>query len=493
MKVFDRYRTQCSPGIICCLGLAISFLASRLCLAALGVKPDINHFYNHWQYLDINLLRNDLATSISLLHSQPPLWNAVLGLLLRLAGGEEQGFVRAFIVFSTTISFCNAFIIYWLLRKFMLPLVAATGASCVYIFGSSAYFYESYIFYPLFTSFLVLMLVASAAHGFTTSSNRLKLASYALSCFCLLALSLTWSLFHPLFVILTSTLLLACTFKRGSTGVHCRSRRSLLFSAVFAFTVLATFVNPLKNMVLFDHLGNGSWVGMNLSQVAPGAPKECGFGPLSAEEIRDSKMLTSFTKQYTHPSISLPTKNASLGKDFNNYNHIGFISRSKQCREIARNLIARNPKVYLRNRIRQFTSSHELLSDSYFFRPIGMKAGDPARKISNWRNAAYLPVIRGNGSIRHLGPTSIPLGMLAGGLILFFSPPFRGSLPPGCAETLLTGLWIMCWLYLIGYGFNGGEQERMRFTIEPLFIAWLSILGYFFVAYARVGGVGRDG
>lgn len=493
MKPFRCLRSQFTSDTVYCLGLVIVFIFSRLWLAALGVRPDINHFYNHWQYLDIDLLRHDFLASISLLHSQPPLWNGILGLLWRIAGGESERFAGVFIAFSTAISLSNTIFIYLLLRRFRLPLGGAIGAGSVYIFASSAYFYEAYIFYPLFTSFLVLGLFVSVAYGFTVVPSKLKILFYVCSCLFLLALSLTWTLFHPIFVVLTSGALLIYTFKRCSSAPDFSNCNRLLLSVIFALTIFATFANPLKNMILFGHFGSGSWVGMSLSQVAPGAPRECGFDPLTADETKASRALTPFTQSYTHPSISSLRKNDRIGKKYVNHNHIGFVYRSNYCREIAKELIAKNPQAFLKGRIRQFASSHTRLSDSYFIYPIGMKAGDPARRIANWRNVVYLPVFRGNGAVHHLGPLFIPLGIVAGGTILCLSPAFRGSLPAGCAEAMFTGLWVMCWIYIVGYGFNGGEQERMRFTIEPLFIAWMPLFGYYFVAHVRRGSPRIDG
>ena len=97
------------------------------------------------------------------------------------------------------------------------------------------------------------------------------------------------------------------------------------------------------------------------------------------------------------------------------------------------------------------------------------------QKIANFRNTLFLPISNPNGN-RHIAPLSIPIAALVGATLLVFFPNFRNSLPAGVLEVLSAGLWVMVWLYTMGHLFNGGEQERMRFTMEPLFIGWLTIL-----------------
>ena len=99
----------------------------------------------------------------------------------------------------------------------------------------------------------------------------------------------------------------------------------------------------------------------------------------------------------------------------------------------------------------------------------------------------YIPYPWKSEQRAYLAPLLIPVGLLAGAGILIFSPTFRAELPNGAIESLAAGLWLMIWLYAVAYFFNGGEQERMRFTIEPLFIAWLSLIGYYTFLVCRPG------
>lgn len=475
-KIASRIRSS-TPDLFGCGLLVVLFAATRFGLVLLGVKPDINHFYNHWQYLSLHLLKADYLQSIALLHSQPPLWNALLGALLNAAGGSDQGFLLAYSLFSWSISLSTAILIFFTLSRLKTTRVLALIASAVYIAASSAYYYEAYIFYSLWTAFLVIAFFSSLAFAFSSRGKVTRLLLCALSCLCLIALSLTWTLFHPIFVISTSWLILWRAFadeEPNQIGQK-RFRRRFVLVVTGLMLSLATVIVPLKNKLLFNYFGSGSWMGLNLAQVAPGAPEKCGFDPLNIQEIDSSKHFIKFTESSNHPAIrELAKESGGL-----NYNHTGYIVRSNLCKSEASRLISDNFPLFLKARIRQFYNSHRVLSDSYFIWPKGLENGSPARRLVDIRNILYFPYPWKSTHRTHLAPLLIPVGLLAGAGLLIFSPSLRAALPSGAIESLVAGLWVMTWLYAVGHLFNGFEQERMRFTIEPLFIAWLSTIGYY--------------
>lgn len=66
------------------LAVIAAFLLSRLGSYLAGVRFDMTPLEEFWQYLDVNLLRSRLLESLWYLHSQPPLYNLYLGLVLKL-------------------------------------------------------------------------------------------------------------------------------------------------------------------------------------------------------------------------------------------------------------------------------------------------------------------------------------------------------------------------------------------------------------------------
>ena len=460
------------------------FIVTRFILLAFGVGPDINHLYNHYQYLDLHLLRTDLLGSLPLLHSQPPLWNGILGLLLKISGGSDSGFLVAYSFFSFFLSLGAALLIFLSLRRLKAPRATSTGASCFYIIATSAFFYEAYIFYPMFSAFLVIALFCSIAYGFSSVRRSVRLGCALLACLSLLLLSLTWTLFHFSFVIITCVAILWFAMACGNHENRTPSRKRWPTFLFFALVIgLLSLVVPLKNKLLFGHFGTGTWMGMNLVQVAPSPPEACNFGSLTKKELGASRKLTQFTESTNHPAINSLAKKSQQPGGFQiaggntNFNHIGYIVRSNYCQTEALRLIGQDPAGYVEGRGRNFLYSNTLLSDNYLFHPVGIGKGAPVRYLADLRNNIYLPITLKTGDKRHLAPLLLPLGLVAGAFIFCSSPNFRRTLPPGAQESIIAGFWIMIWLYFIGHLFNGAEQNRMRFTIEPLFIAWASLFG----------------
>ena len=61
-------------------------VASRLLTHALGLAPDPEIAVNHWQHIDLRLLASNPLNALWDLHAQPPLWNAILALVVALVG-----------------------------------------------------------------------------------------------------------------------------------------------------------------------------------------------------------------------------------------------------------------------------------------------------------------------------------------------------------------------------------------------------------------------
>lgn len=485
--VFDKHRIHdilLSHSAIDCLLVFGLFAVSRIILFTLGLRPDIEHLSNQWQYIDLGLLQKDYLTSLALLHSQPPLWNAILGLLLMASKGSLDTFCSWFIGFSAILSFTIAIAIYITLKRLAIHRSLALAASTVYILASSSYFYENIIFYPLFTAFLVISFFSAIAFAFSAQKPNTLYIGCLFACFSLACLSLTWSLFHPYIVILSSIITLSYAYNYRNTLLAGYISRNVKAAYILSFLLITsiTLGIPLKNKILFGNFGNGSWMGMNLAQVSPHRFKQCDFdAPLTSKEIELSKKLTSFTSTSDHPILFATRKNSDI---YPNFNHAGYIVRSNTCASLATQSITQDMPSYTIDFVIRFLRSHLRLSDSYLAFPVGMGDGNSIQKFANIRNIPFFPINNPDGN-RHITPLLIPVAGLVGAIFLVLIPNFRNNLHAGVLEVLIAGLWMMLWLYAVGHLFNGGEQERMRFTIEPLFIAWLTIFIQQFFLFHR--------
>ena len=68
------------------IAIAAGFVISRVAYRIAGVRFDTTPLERFWQFVDPVLLQDRLVESLLHLHSQPPLFNLGLGLVLKLLG-----------------------------------------------------------------------------------------------------------------------------------------------------------------------------------------------------------------------------------------------------------------------------------------------------------------------------------------------------------------------------------------------------------------------
>src|SRR5210317_1684463 len=69
--------------------LIIIYLFSRYFLYEyFQIKADPNVLKPGWHILELDFLNKDLLKSILYLHSQPPLWNFIIGMLTKIVNGN---------------------------------------------------------------------------------------------------------------------------------------------------------------------------------------------------------------------------------------------------------------------------------------------------------------------------------------------------------------------------------------------------------------------
>jgi hypothetical protein len=77
--------------------LVATFAASRIAYYVAGVRFRTGSFASAIQLLPLHLLRHDLVRSLWYLHSQPPGFNAFVGILLHVSGDRAWVFGAAYL------------------------------------------------------------------------------------------------------------------------------------------------------------------------------------------------------------------------------------------------------------------------------------------------------------------------------------------------------------------------------------------------------------
>jgi len=225
------------------------FAASRVLVYALGVRFDTGPLEHYWQFLDPELLRTRLLESLFYLHSQPPLFNLLLGLGLKLS---PDHFGAAMHAVYLGLGLVQSLATYLLLVRLGVRRWTSAGVAAVLSVLPATLLYENWLFYeyPVAT-----LLVASALvlHEFVRRATVWPGAAF----FTLVgALIYLRSIFQVVWLVLVVCLIVLV-------------RRDLARPALVGalLPTLAVVLLLAKNFVVFGVPTTSSWFGMNLAQV----------------------------------------------------------------------------------------------------------------------------------------------------------------------------------------------------------------------------------
>jgi hypothetical protein len=151
-----------------------------------------------WQLLNTNLLEKDLLRSLYNLHYQPPLWNLIYGIFIKIYGTEFNILSKIIHFFNILISFVSVYFFYLICNFFQLSKKKTLIIFFIFfIFSPSYLFYETITHYTHLTTLFFAQLVYFYLKFSEKKSFIYEILIYVTS----LLLVYTWTAFsHPLFI-----------------------------------------------------------------------------------------------------------------------------------------------------------------------------------------------------------------------------------------------------------------------------------------------------
>lgn len=435
------------------LSLIAVFLLSRMLFSLLVVRFDSDMLLGGWQFLDIEILKNDLGSNILYLHSQPPLYNIFCSIVLKTAGVHSNSVFHAIFI---GIGLSAMLLLWDTMRQLSINKWIALFITSVYIFHPALIMYEKWIFYSYFEPFFILLMLWAA-----TSYLRKKEATpYAWILFGAMAcLCLTRSMFHLVFFVAITSFLILVSHNKKKTFLA-----SLLpFSLVLAWYI--------KNAVLFGTFSASSWFGINLAKLSTDVDTPLG----KLDVWRDPEVYDSLF-HFKEAPIQVPAltemrkQNGAV-----NFNYFGYIEVSEQFKKESFALIRKNPSIYIRNVQKAI---------GIFFQPcdhiIFYDKDDLIReKIS------LLPLVYNFDYINTEKPYKSRTVWLNGLLYAFICiASFMASVyyrKEWYSKIIWLSLFIGVYIFLVGNLFELYENNRFRLATIPillLFTAYLAQLAY---------------
>jgi hypothetical protein len=459
------------------VSVVVIFAASEVLARAVGIRFASETLGTLYQYLDPAILQEDLARGLYYLHAQPPLFNLALGVVLKLF---PESFPIAFSMLMGASALALLLAMAWLMLRLGAPGWIAGVIVLSFALSPNFLVYRNWLFYTLPVA-LMLVVSGIALLRYLDGGGTLALVSfYAVAG----AAMMTRSVFHPLWLVLSLAAVLPFAPRR--------ERRRLIVASVAPLLVVGLLF--LKNQLLVGTFNGSSWLGLSLSKRWPLSQEE-------VKELKDSETIPSFWERRpfqeprelavhgffkhgspsVHPALDAPYK--TNGEP--NFNHRDYAAISEALLEGNLRLIHRFPGRYLER-----TATALLL----FLQPgpnsVHFLVDYDFDRVHRYRDLLTRYVFLGGRverPIRMLDPSPnlllvvFPLLLCVGVWSLRRGPAEHRAIH---AYMLVTVLWVTAVSNLVEIG----ENDRMRWEIEPLLAIWVATLATALVTVRRAQG-----
>lgn len=242
--VLDRLGPHARPLAV----VVAAFVLSRAVVYALGVRFDISPLYDFLQFADPELLHHRLLETVWHLHIQPPLYNLLVGAMLKAFPGHFAGAMH---VVYLLIGLIGAVAGYRLLAGLGFRARSATAIAVLLTVAPFSLVYENWLYYeyPVMVLLLVLgVAVLRFADGWRFLPGLWLFTLVAVCVFTRQVFQFPW--------VLALVVLLAVLSRRP---------RTVLLAAALPLVVIALLY--AKNIALFGVPSTSSWFGMNMARI----------------------------------------------------------------------------------------------------------------------------------------------------------------------------------------------------------------------------------
>ncbi len=466
-EVAGRRRASNATGLA---AVVVGFAASRLYFHWLGVRFETSSLDWYWQVLDPQLLVERLLESVFFLHAQPPLFNLLLGLGLKV--GSAHSTLLFHLVFLG-LGLLLAVVLYLLLIRFGLPPTIAAALVLLYATSPNWLMYESWLFYD-FPNAVALVLAGACLLQY----GRRESTAWLVTFFAVLC-AIVWSrsLFHLVWFAACAGLVVIARRQRW--------RKVVAAAAVPLVVILLLYA---KNLVVFDFFGASSWLGMSLTKLTTGVlePAErtswVREGRLSAVAL-----VPPFSPVETYESAGLAVTDCGIpalgwrlrSTGAPNFNHLLYLDVSRARLADAMTVIGVRPGLYL--------DSVGAACARFFWSPVNY----PPFQDNLVATAATYRLFE---ATVNLPPVAAALGLLAfayGGLR---AARWARSGEVNHGLFFAWAVFTIGWVFCIGNLLELGENFRYRFVVEPVAVVLLgAMLGDLWRRRSRRRSAGRGG
>lgn len=231
--------------------LTAAFVGSRVGYQLAGVQFDSAFLATAQQHLELDHLEHHLIESVWYQHTQPPLFNLLIGLALKFS---PFSLAATFHGLYLVLGWALIGLVYVLLRDLAVSRWIAIAAAIVICCGPTVVVYEHWPSYEYPVAVMVTALAVASLRWVRGGEIRWLAAATTLGAACVA----TRALFTPLWLVGLFAILLVARRPRDAW-------RPALLAIGLPLLVIGGLM--IKNQVLFDTPLLSSWGGWNLQRV----------------------------------------------------------------------------------------------------------------------------------------------------------------------------------------------------------------------------------
>ena len=228
--------------------LGVIYIVSRLIYVRAGVQFDAGTITRNWHFVDTYLLENDLWRSVFYLHTQPPLMNLLVGLVLQTFPERYTDILYSFNLIGGLVLIIA---IYFLGNKLGLKRYISFILAAWFSISPATVLYEHQMFY----AYPLLVLLVVSAVFFARFIEKKRPLDGLIFSFSLAAMALTWGLFHLVWMFVCIVIV----------TVFLKDERKKALWLLPAF--LLVFSWYMKNGILYDSFTASTWSGLNVFKI----------------------------------------------------------------------------------------------------------------------------------------------------------------------------------------------------------------------------------
>ncbi|EFO81450.1 hypothetical protein OSCT_0732 [Oscillochloris trichoides DG-6] len=426
------------------------------------VDPTRNLWDWFWQSIPVELLQKDFLRSIWYLHAQPPFYNFLIGLFVKLFFPYHLQTLHLFnITLGSLLSGMSYAIIVQIISNRSITLLL----SFIITINPSLFLYEAYMLYSLFCAFLIVLSIFFLSWYYKDRSSWL-LYGFIVS---MTILVMTRSLYYILLlcVVLVFVFMISNLAKR---------KHNLIISILIT---LIAFGWCARNYTLYGFFGTSSWYGMGLWNIAAHRYTLDELQVLEKTGILDPVVVETrvFSMPSTYYVYNFNKKSSIEVLSRDNLNNINIPDISKVYARNSLRLILHQPSRYLQS---IYESYLMFCKPSSRFKHLPLNAA----KIEP-HESFYADILQGR-NLMSQGTSDygsflfflLPTSLLTYLFTAFFKIKQHKSLILFIQEDMIM-FWcfiIITYVVFVSCTVEFGEQDRFKFNIEQLLWFFIPIV-----------------